>query len=456
MRVRGRRRPLVAVFLLTALLVLAGCSSGSADSGTTTVTAMVTVIGTDGKTTVVATPSVVTRSSASSKSSANPASTPASGAASSPGSVVPSGDQHLDTRNTGTGPVVKTEPDGLKITKLQAGEKPPQFAVFSFDGVGWDEKWQFWFGLSAKVPLHFTGFLSGIYLLSTQNKTMYTGPGHDPGKSSIGFSAPADIPVEIGNLNKGLAVGDEIGTHFNGHFCDDNRPGGNDWNTSNWDNELDQFFGFVKNVDTNNGISTKLDLTAAEIKGERTPCLTGHKDDLYPALESHGMTYDSSFTRPGLAWPVKSSDGKIWEMGMPEFPIAGTGHVQIMMDYNFWAQQENSSSKVTPAQSAKDSAQVLATYKGMLKSAQTDGVNEPLILGNHFEDWNNDAYSDALSSFALSACGQTGVFCVPFRDLIDWMEAQDPAVLAALQNHKSNFGGCPYTAFPHCDGKINY
>ena len=216
----------------------------------------------------------------------------------------------------------------------------------------------------------------------------------------------------------------------------------------------------MKNVDPDNGISTKLNLTGKEIKGERTPCLTGHKEDLYPALEAHGMTYDSSFTRTGLSWPVKSADGKIWEMGMSEFPLHGSGHPMITMDYNFYAQQEPDTvagGAAPPAQQSKaDSAQVLATYQDMLKAATTDGVHEPIIIGNHFNDWNNNAYSDAVANFALSACANTEVHCVPFRDLVDWMNAQDPAVLAALQNHKSNLGGCPYAKWPKCDGLIQY
>ncbi len=353
-----------------------------------------------------------------------------------------------------------TEPDGFKIAKLRSGQKAPQFIVFSFDGVGWDQKWQYWFGLMGKVPLHFTGFLSGTYLLSDQTKNKYQGPGHAPGKSSIGWDGPSDVPVEINNLNRSLSMGNEVGTHFNGHFCDDNPPGGNDWNTADWTNELDQFFSLLRNVDVNNGITAKLNVAAPEVKGERTPCLTGHKEDLYPALEARGMTYDSSFTRTGLSWPTKSADGKIWELGMSQFPLHGTGHPQITMDYNFYAQQEPDTVAGGPepsaAQSKADSAQVLATYQDMLKAATTDGVNEPIIIGNHFNDWNNNAYSDAVANFALAACGRPGIYCVPFRDLVDWLNAQDPKVIAALQNHQSNLGGCPYQKWPRCDGLIKY
>ncbi len=339
------------------------------------------------------------------------------------------------TPTTSSSAAPGTEPDGFVPTKLKPGEKPPQFVIVSFDGVGWHEKWQYWFGIMKKVPFHFTGFLSGTYMLSSATKDKYKGPGHDVGKASISWNEPSDLPVEIADLNQSLAAGNEIGTHFNGHFCSDNVPGGNDWNTDDWNDELDQFFSLVKNVDVNNGLpaSTKLNLTAADIKGERTPCLEGHSEDLFPALKAHGMTYDSSFTRRGISWPTKSKENKIWQFGMAEFPIHGTDHYQITMDYNFYfTQRQASSDGVTPEQSKSDSAVVQATYQDMYDAAY-NGNRAPLVLGNHFNSWNNNAYSDAIGNFVLANCGKPNTYCVPFRDVIAWMNMQDPARLAQLQ-----------------------
>src|SRR2546429_476545 len=72
-----------------------------------------------------------------------------------------------------TGPPTKvpplTHPTGpagyFTPKKLKPGEKPPQFIVLSFDGAGWHEKWQFWQSIANRVPLRFTGFLTGLYLL---------------------------------------------------------------------------------------------------------------------------------------------------------------------------------------------------------------------------------------------------------------------------------------------------
>ncbi len=40
-------------------------------------------------------------------------------------------------------------------------------------------------------------------------------------------------------------AGHEIGTHYNGHFCAGAEPSGKDWNTADWNSELDQFMTFL-------------------------------------------------------------------------------------------------------------------------------------------------------------------------------------------------------------------
>jgi hypothetical protein len=400
---------------LSAAMVVSACTSAGSDPSVT-VTNQVTIGG-----------------ASSAPGAAGPSSQPGSSTKGSSSGRPTSGKPPNATPTTAKSPGAPA--DGFVPTKLNAGQKAPQFIIVSFDGVGWHEKWQYWFDIMQKVPFHFTGFLSGTYMLSQDTKTKYTGPGHRAGKSSISWNQPSDLPVEIADLNKSIALGNEVGTHFNGHFCSDNPPGGMDWNTSNWNDELDQFFSLMKNVNANNNLpaSTKLNIDPSEIKGERTPCLEGHKADLFPALAAHGMTYDSSFTRRGISWPTKSSTNNIWQFGMAEFPIHGTQHYQITMDYNFYYTQRNASSRgVTLDQSAIDSAQVQATYQDMY-NATYNGNRAPLVLGNHFNAWNNNAYSDAIGKFVLANCGKPNTYCVPFRDVLAWMNMQDPATLARLQ-----------------------
>lgn len=336
-----------------------------------------------------------------------------------------------------TTPPPTTRPSGpaayFTPKKLAPGQQPPQFIVLSFDGAGWHEKWQFWHSIAQRVPLRFTGFLTGLYLLDEQHKTYYHGAGHLPGHSSLGaWNTPAEVVQEVKDLNTAYALGDEIGTHFMGHFCDDNPPGATQWTTADWDSDLDQFFDVLRNYQKIDGIPgmPTLKVPADSIKGERTPCLEGRPDQLFPALRQHHFLYDSSPDRPGLAWPKKVNG--VWRMGMADFPLAGTNHRVITMDYNFWYAQEHASSNVSPAKSKQDSQQILQTYMNMYNAAYK-GNRAPLILGNHFEEWNNNAYTNALAQFALKVCGQPNTHCVPFIDVVRWMQKQDPSVLAHLQ-----------------------
>ncbi len=414
---RARRGRVVAAVL--SALLLSACGSGGqlADQ---TVTSFVTAGPAPGG------PGSAAASSPGSASSSAP---PASSSA--PASSAPASSAAPSTAQSGA-----ELPSGFVPTKLKAGQKPPQFIVVSFDGVGWHEKWQHWFDVAKQVPFHFTGFLSGTYMLSDETKMAYQGPGHSRGKSSINWNTAADLPVEIADLNQAHTSGNEIGTHFNGHFCAGAEPGGNQWTTADWNNELDQFFALIKNVKANNPGVKMPDLAfdGSVIKGGRTPCLEGHAEDLFPALIAHNMTYDTSFTQTGIAWPKKSPKYGIWAMGMATFPIHGTGKQQITMDYNFYYTQRQASSQgVTQAQSDADAAQVQGTYDDMYNAAY-NGNRAPLILGNHFNAWNNNAYEKALTKFVLARCGQPDTYCVPFRDVLAWMEMQDPAVLAGLQD----------------------
>lgn len=338
--------------------------------------------------------------------------------------------------------------DGFVPHRLKRGEQPPQFVVVSFDGAGWDEKWADWFGVAGRVPFRFTAFLSGTYLLSSQTREHYHPPYYPAGTSELLWYDAGDLPVEIGNLNRALAAGDEIGTHFNGHFCTGAGlpSGGNTWSTAEWDEELDQFFALLRDYRTNNGLppSVSLHLHPRDVRGDRTPCLEGQPDQLYPALRAHGLRYDSSFTNRGIAWPTRSPEG-IWRVGMATFPVHGVlpdgreGVPVTTMDYNFYFTQRGAVPAPSADESARDSRQVLDTYRDMYAAA-VRGNRAPLVLGNHFNEWNRNAYSEALAAFVQETCGRPHTQCVTYSDLVAWLEAQRPAVLRRLQSLPPELG----------------
>ena len=168
-------------------------------------------------------------------------------------------------------------------------------------------------------------------------------------------------------------------------------------------------------------------LTAADIKGERTPCLEGKPEIFFPALQAHGLTYDTSMVSNGIVWP--SMINGIWEFWMPSVRIPATGQSVIAMDYNFWVRFNNG--KDAPGSAPQFTQMVLDTYRSMLQAAQ-GGNHAPLVIGNHFNNWSGNAFNPAVEQFMLEACGQNGVVCTTYQNVIKWMDAQDPAVLQTL------------------------
>ena len=184
------------------------------------------------------------------------------------------------------------------------GEKPPQFIVVSFDGVGWHEKWQHWFDVAKQVPFHFTGFLSGTYMLSDETKMAYTGPGHSPGKSSISWNTAADLPTGDRRPEPGLQLGQRDRHALQRSLLRGRRAQRQlSGRTADWNNELDQFFALMANVKANNpGVTHARPLAFdGSVDQGRAHAVPGgaRPRTLFPALIAHNMTYDSSFTEDG-------------------------------------------------------------------------------------------------------------------------------------------------------------
>ncbi len=324
----------------------------------------------------------------------------------------------------------------VPMQKLAPGDKAPQFIIFSFDGAGSHQRWNEFMAAAEPTNSRFTGFLSGIYLLGDPAKDAgaYTGPGHAPGKASIGYGGPEEeIVTEVNDLNLAYSKGHEIGTHYNGHFCDDNPPGGNQWSTADWNDELDQFFTFMKDWKKLNGYTDAPDLKVPtdSIKGGRTPCLTGTLDSLIPAWKKHNMTYDSSMPAPknGIYWPEKV-DG-IWEFYMPQVYSPGFDSMTTAMDFNFWVKFNEGKDEPETAPELRDI--VKKTYDYMYDQAY-NGNRAPVLIANHFNKWNGDSFNPPAMDFMKEKCGQPDTYCATYQDVVAWMEMQDPEVLAQLQS----------------------
>ncbi|MFD5859067.1 polysaccharide deacetylase family protein [Streptomyces chartreusis] len=316
--------------------------------------------------------------------------------------------------------------------RLKPGQKPPQFVVFSWDGAG--EDGQKLFSHFRKVATAnnatMTYFLSGVYMLPDHKRDLYRPPQHSPGRSDIGFNDAEGISDTVKQLRLAWLEGNEIGTHFNGHFCGSG-GGVGEWSVEEWKDEITQAKRFVKSWKTNTGMSKASPLPFdydKELIGARTPCLEGRKNFVLAAREM-GFRYDSSGVNNQL-WPVKREG--LWDLSMQLVPFPGHSYEQLTMDYNFMVNQSGTKSQGDPAKHEFWGDQM---RDGLLMGFRRayEGNRAPLIIGNHFESWNGGTYMRAVEEVVEAVCNKPDVRCVSFRQLADWLDAQDPAVLRKLR-----------------------
>ncbi|MFE9905914.1 polysaccharide deacetylase family protein [Streptomyces achromogenes] len=317
--------------------------------------------------------------------------------------------------------------------RLSPGQKPPQFVVFSWDGAGED---------SQKLFSHFrevakennatmTYFLSGVYLLPEEKRDLYKPPQHSPGRSDIGFNDERGIADTLEQLRLAWLEGNEIGTHFNGHFCGPDGGVGT-WSVEEWKSEIAQAKSFVKSWRSNTGMRAEDPLPFdydKELIGARTPCLEGRKN-FVKAARDLGFRYDSSGVNDQV-WP-KKKDG-LWDLSMQLVPFPGHTYEQLTMDYNFMVGQSGTQTQGDPDKFDYWGDQM---RDGLLKGFYRayDGNRAPLIIGNHFESWNGGTYMRAVEEVVKEVCTKPEVRCVSFRQLADWLDAQDPRTLARLRS----------------------
>ncbi|MFI8305256.1 hypothetical protein ACIF80_17765 [Streptomyces sp. NPDC085927] len=324
------------------------------------------------------------------------------------------------------------QPHLTKPERLKPGEKPPQFVVFSWDGAGED---------SQKLFSHFrtvakennatmTYFLSGVYMLPEEKRDLYRPPQHSPGRSDIGFNDAEGIAATVEQLRLAWLEGNEIGTHFNGHFC--GADGGvGEWSVAEWKDEIAQAKWFVKAWKTHTGMKNEAPLPFdydKELIGARTPCLEG-QENFTKAASELGFRYDTSGVN-NQVWPKKKQG--LWDLSLQLVPFPGHSFEQLTMDYNFMVNQSGTTTQGDPAKHDLWGDQM---RDGLLAGFQRayDGNRAPLIIGNHFESWNGGTYMRAVEETVEAVCTKPDVRCVSFRQLADWLDAQDPQTLEKLR-----------------------
>ncbi|MEU3030809.1 hypothetical protein ACPCBC_21425 [Streptomyces incarnatus] len=328
-----------------------------------------------------------------------------------------------------------TQPHLPRPERLKPGQKPPQFVVFSWDGAGEDSQKLFshFRKVAKENNANMTFFLSGVYLLPEDKRDLYKPPQHSPGSSDIGFNDQQGISDTVKQARLAWLDGNEIGTHFNGHFCGPDGGVGT-WSVDEWKSEIAQAKQFVENWKTNSGMKNAAPLPFdydKELIGGRTPCLEGQKNFVQAARQL-GFRYDSSGVDNQL-WPKKKNG--LWDLSMQLVPFPGHNFEELTMDYNYMINQSGTKTQGDPDQFDTWGDQVRDSLLQGFDRVY-DGNRAPLVIGNHFESWNGGTYMRAVEDVVKKVCGKPEVRCVSFHQLADWLDAQDPKTLEKLRSLK--------------------
>ncbi|MFI5807873.1 hypothetical protein [Streptomyces sp. NPDC051561] len=320
-----------------------------------------------------------------------------------------------------------------KPVPLEPGETPPQFVVFSWDGAGEVGNGLFprFLKLAKDHDAAMTFFLSGLYLLPESKAKLYKPPNNRVGASDIGYLTDEHVKMTLKYVRQAWLEGHEIGTHFNGHFCQGSGSVAK-WTPAQWESEIDQAVKFVTEWKTNSGW-TDLDPLpfdySKELVGGRTPCLLG-QDNLLPIAKKLGWRYDASSPGGHQMWPRKRKG--VWDLPLQQIPFPGHGFEVLSMDYNMLANQSKNSTKGMTSRYPGWKKEATGAYIKGFERAYTSN-RAPFYIGNHFEQWNGGIYMDAVEDALKHMAGKKDVRLVSFRQYCDWLDVQDPKVLAKLR-----------------------
>ncbi|MFI7100127.1 hypothetical protein ACIBK8_12285 [Streptomyces sp. NPDC050161] len=334
------------------------------------------------------------------------------------------------TADTGPQPNQPKAPE-----RLEPGQTPPQFVIFSWDGAGEVGNGLFprFLQLAKDHGAAMTFFLSGLYLLPESKKDLYLPPNNRPGASDIGYLTDEHIKVTLKNVRQAWLDGHEVGTHFNGHFCTGSGSV-KGWTPDQWQSEIDQAMDFVTKWRTHTGFQDMDPLPfdyRKELVGGRTPCLLG-QENLLPTAKKLGWRYDASSPGGLQMWPRKKMG--VWDYPLQQIPFPGHSFEVLSMDYNILANQSKNSTRAPSVNYPGWRRQATDSYiSGFQRAYETNRA--PFFIGNHFEEWNGGIYMDAVEEALKHIANEQheDVRLVSFRQFTDWLDVQDPQVLAKLQ-----------------------
>jgi hypothetical protein len=308
-----------------------------------------------------------------------------------------------DGSTSDTGP----QPAQPPVTRLKPGEKPPQFVVFSFDAPTEDDSHLFSRARTAARAngAQVTFFVRGSDLLPAAQRWQYQPPQHQAGTAAVPFPTDAQVRAILPQLGQAWLDGDEIADGFIGQFC--GPKGAQDWSTADWRSEIDQGYSLVNFWKTGTGFTDLAPLPfdyQTELVGGRAPCPEG-QPNLIPAEKDAGWRYDAGSPDGTQRWPAQL-DG-IWNFPLQRIPDAA-----------------NASEVLSADQSPQ-------TYLNAFARAY-EGNRAPLVVDTHLDPQHASQLQNAAATMQ-SLCHREAVRCVSFRQLADWLDAQDPAVLTHLR-----------------------
>lgn len=288
--------------------------------------------------------------------------------------------------------------------------EPRQVVAISFDGAQHVAQWKRSRALAERSGARFTYFLSCVYLLAPEHRTLYQSPEHRPGRSNVGFGASKEEVAErLAEIWTARQEGHEIASHGCGHFD------GKDWSKADWATEFSAFTRIVRDAFTINGIEGEPDgwrrFVENDIRGFRAPYLST-SEALFEALADAGMDYDASGVSRGPAEPGTRRGLRLFSLPMvPEGPAA---RPVIAMDYNLFARHTNA--EETEDREGRFEERAYRAFMAAFDE-QHGGARIPLQIGYHFTLMNGGAYWRALERFVDEVCIKPDVDCISYEDL---------------------------------------